>query len=223
MRPLSAEQSTTMSGNRSDPATALRNLDAPDLDPSFSPETLPLSGNDLAASSAATNGANRPTFCGDFDLRIGPDGTWFYHGSPITRKPLVKLFASVLRRDPNGEYWLTTPAENGRIRVDDAPFVAVELTVSGAGRAQELRFRTNLDEVVTAGPDHHIRVTIDDESGEPRPYVMVRDGLDALILRPVFYHLVDLGVEGPGGDGAPMIGVWSGGMFFPLGRADQGS
>ena len=209
-----------MSGNRSDPAALIRNPDVRSLDPSTSRETPSLSGSDLAALSAATDGSNRPDSCGEFDIRIAPDGTWFYHGSPITRKPLVRLFASVLRRDAGGEYWLTTPAENGRIRVDDAPFVAVELSVAGAGRDQELRFRTNLDDSVTAGPEHHIRVTVDARSGEPRPYVMVRDRLEALISRPVFYQLVELAVEEPG-DGEPVLGVWSRGIFFPLGRAGE--
>ncbi|HTP82499.1 MAG TPA: DUF1285 domain-containing protein [Alphaproteobacteria bacterium] len=161
-----------------------------------------------------------PTPCGEFDIRIGPDGTWFYHGSPITRKPLVKLFASVLRRDESGAYWLVTPAEKGRIAVDDAPFVAVELTVVGKDRAQQLIFRTNIDEIVTAGPDHHIRVTADTDSAGPRPYIAVGRGLEALIARPVFYQLVELGVEEPRADGPAEYGVWSCGRFFPLGRCE---
>lgn len=160
------------------------------------------------------------TPCGEFDIRIGLDGTWFYHGSPITRKPLVKLFASVLRRDDSGAYWLVTPAEKGRITVDDAPFVAVELTVAGVGRAQQLIFRTNIDELVTAGPDHHIRVTVDTDNDAPRPYVGLGRGLEALIARPVFYQLVELGVEERQADGAAEYGVWSCGRFFPLGRCD---
>ncbi len=177
-----------------------------------------MAGTDAAAFAVAGRPI-RPDFCGEFDIRIAADGQWFYHGSPITRKPLVKLFASVLRRDAAGEYWLETPAEKGRIRVDDAPFVAVELAVSGAGTAQELTFRTNLDEFVTAGPEHHIYVR---ESGAvPRPYVAVRDGLDALIARPVFYQLVELGVarERPGSP--PELGVWSCGEFFSLGHLDE--
>jgi hypothetical protein len=162
------------------------------------------------------------TPCGEFDIRIGPDGTWFYHGSPITRKPLVKLFASVLRRDEQGAYWLVTPAEKGRIAVDDAPFVAVELTVTGEGRDQQLTFRTNIDDIVTAGPDHHIRVTVDAESGAPRPYIALDRGLEALIARPVFYQLVELGVEEHSTDGTAEYGVWSRGVFFPLGRCDGG-
>jgi uncharacterized protein len=164
--------------------------------------------------------------CGDFDIRIARDGTWFYHGTPITRKPLVKLFASVLRRDEQGEYWLQTPVEKGRIRVDDAPFMAVELTVSGEGRAQELSFRTNLDEWIVAGPEHQIRVTPDRGAAGgpagPRPYIHVRAGLDALIARPVFYQLVELGesmAEGPAG----AYGVWSRGIFFPLGSMEGGT
>ena len=154
--------------------------------------------------------------CREFDIRIARDGTWFYHGSPITRKPLVRLFASVLRRDEQGEYWLQTPAEKGRIRVDDVPFVAVEVSSSGMGRDRQLTFRTNLDDVVIAGPQHHIRVIEDDTTGMPRPYVNIRDRLDALIARPVFYELVELAEEIPGTP--PQLGVWSGGMCFPLGR-----
>jgi uncharacterized protein len=160
-----------------------------------------------------------PTACGEFDIRIGSDGTWFYHGSPITRKPLVKLFASALRRDASGAYWLVTPAEQGRIAVDDAPFVAVELTVRGEGHAQQLIFRTNIDKIVTAGADHHIRVT-QDAVGAPRPYLTLSHGLEALIARPVFYQLVELGVEEPQAGGTAAYGVWSCGRFFPLGRAD---
>jgi uncharacterized protein len=161
-----------------------------------------------------------PTACGEFDIRIGSDGTWFYHGSPITRKPLVKLFASVLRRDASGAYWLTTPVESGRIVVDDAPFVAVELTAAGDGHEQQLIFRTNIDEIVTAGADHHIRVTTELGNGAPRPYLTLSRGLEALIARPVFYQLVELGVEEQQAGGTPEYGVWSCGRFFSLGRLD---
>ena len=146
-----------------------------------------------------------------YDIRIAADGTWYHEGAPIRRIGLARLFASVLRRDDAGDYWLITPAERGRIRVDDAPFVAVACTVEGDGRDQRLIMRTNLDATVTAGPDHPIRVTFDPASGEPRPYVMVRDRLEALILRPVYYQLADLAVEWDG-----RVGVWSGGDFFPL-------
>jgi hypothetical protein len=153
--------------------------------------------------------------CGDFDMRIARDGTWFYRGTPINRKPLVKLFSTVLRRE-SGEYWLVTPVERGRILVDDAPFTAVEVTASGRGPDQELTFRTNLDDFVMAGPDHPIRVSYHRESGEPSPYVLVRAGLEALILRAVFYHLVDL-AELREVDGSEQLGVWSRGEFFALG------
>jgi hypothetical protein len=154
--------------------------------------------------------------CGDFDMRIARDGTWFYRGSPIERKPLVKLFSTVLRRE-SGEYWLVTPVERGRIQVDDAPFTAVEVTARGTGRDQELSFRTNLDDFVIADCEHPIRVSYHREAGEPSPYVLVRPGLEALILRPVFYHLVELG-EVRGIDGMDQLGVWSRGQFFPLGQ-----
>ena len=157
--------------------------------------------------------------CGDFDMRIARDGTWYYRGSPIGRKPLVRLFSTVLRRDEAGGYWLVTPVERGRILVDDAPFVAVAMEVAGEGAGRQLTFTTNLDHVVAAGPDHPIRVAIDPDTGEPSPYVLVRDGLEALIARPVFYDLVELAEErGPAGTGE--LGVWSGGRFFTLGRME---
>ena len=193
-----------MTGKHSDPAAFARRLSRPPRS-SSGPQRPEASAGAPAAES-----------CEEFDIRIARDGTWFYHGSPITRKPLVKLFASVLRRDEHGEFWLQTPVEKGRIRVEDAPFLAVELTVSGEGRMQELSFRTNLDDVVIAGPEHPIRVTHQDDSGEPRPYIAVRERLEALIARPVFYQLVDLGEERPGS--APGFGVWSRGEFFALGR-----
>ena len=160
-------------------------------------------------------------FCGDIDMRIARDGTWFYHGSPIGRKPLVKLFASVLNRDSAGDYWLETPFEKCRISVEDAPFTAVEMFVDGEGDNRLIRFRTNLDDMVNADADHPIRVDTDRESGEPAPYVRVRQGLDALILRSVFYDLVELGEEAAGPGGAT-IGVRSGGAFFTLGPAGEG-
>ncbi len=159
--------------------------------------------------------ASAPAFCGDIDMRIARDGGWFYHGSPIGRKPLVKLFASVLSRDEAGDYWLTTPAERCRIRVDDAPFIAIDMTASGAGEAQTVSFTTNVDDVVIAGPDHPIRVQHDHETGSPLPYLLVRGKLEALIARPVYYRLVDIAVER--GD---ELGVWSNGVFFSLGKSD---
>jgi hypothetical protein len=157
--------------------------------------------------------------CGHFNIRIARDGTWFYHGSPITRKPLVKLFARVLQRDDAGRFLLVTPVERGVVDVDDAPFTAVALSASGSGRAQLLTFRTNLDDEIAAGPDHPIRVVENDTTGEPSPYIRVRGKLDALILRPVFYELVELGTT-ERMDGAEAFGVWSGGQFYSLGRLE---
>jgi len=154
--------------------------------------------------------------CGDFGIRILHDGSWTYHGSPITRQPLVRLFASVLRRDAAGEFWLVTPVERGRIQVDDAPFVAVEVEVEGNDRDQILTFRTNLDDRVAADENHPIRIETDPASGAPRPYVLIRDGLEARLARPVFYELVELGRE-ESIDGSKAFGVWSNGKFFPLG------
>ena len=161
-----------------------------------------------------------PQMCGDIDMRILRDGTWLYMGSPIGRKPLVGLFASVLRRDESGDFWLVTPAEMCRITVDDAPFTAVEMTATGTGEGQKLEFRTNVDEKVTAGPENPIRVAVDSATGEPAPYILVRDGLEALIARAVFYDLVDLAERRETVDGAS-FGVWSDGMFFVIGSVDD--
>jgi uncharacterized protein len=154
--------------------------------------------------------------CGDFGLRIGRDGTWYYHDSPIRRLPLAKLFAGVLQREADGGYWLVTPAERGRIIVEDVPFIAVEMTVTGSDRDQILSFRTNLDDRVDADEHHPLRVTTDLHTGEPSPYVMIRDGLEARLARAVFYQLADLGTEVTIGD-VSSFGVWSHGKFFPLG------
>jgi uncharacterized protein len=153
---------------------------------------------------------------GDLEMRIARDGTWYYRGSPIGRPPLVKLFASVLRREADGRYWLVTPAERGRIEVEDVPFIAVELTIEGEGRGQQLIFRTNLDEFVTAGPASPLRVETA-ASGEPAPYILVRDRLEARLARPVFYELVELGTEERIGDKTE-FGVWSQRTFFRLGE-----
>jgi uncharacterized protein len=149
-------------------------------------------------------------------MRIARDGTWFYRGSPIGRIALVKLFASVLRREPDGCYWLVTPTERGRIEVEDVPFLAVALTVQGEGGQQQLIFRTNLDDIVTAGPDHPLRVETT-ASGAPAPYILVRDGLEARLARPVFYDLVELGGQELIENNS-QFGVWSRGRFFRLGE-----
>lgn len=156
-----------------------------------------------------------PPFCGDIDMRIGRDGSWFYLGTPIGRREMVRLFSTVLRRDADGRYYLVTPVEKCGITVDDAAFVAVELLVEGQGPGQRLSFRTNVDDVVSAGPGHPLRVEIDPETGAPAPYVHVRGRLEARVNRPVFYELVELATPDP--DRPDGIGVWSGGTFFPLG------
>ena len=157
-----------------------------------------------------------PKHCSDLDIRIARDGTWFYLGSPINRRRMVKLFSSILRHDADGRHYLVTPVEKIGITVDDAPFVAVAMTVHGSGRDQALTFRTHVDDEVLAGPEHPIRIEIESESGEPSPYVHIRGGLEALINRPVFYDLVDLGVERKI-DGELVLGVWSAGKFFAIG------
>jgi hypothetical protein len=172
-----------------------------------------------APPSASRAGARQPIDCGHFDIRIARDGTWYYRDSPIARMPLVRLFSTVLRRDEQGGYWLVTPAERGRITVDDAPFIAVELARHGEGPSQELIFRTNIDESVAAGRDHPLRIVNDPATGEPNPYILMRNGLEARLSRPVFYELVELGQEERVGD-ATLYGVWSKGEFFPLGPLD---
>ena len=151
-----------------------------------------------------------PPFCGDLDIRIARDGTWFYLGTPIGRPGLVKLFSSILKIE-NGKYFLVTPVEKVGIRVDDAPFVAVDFEVSGTGDTQALTFFTQVEDEVHAGPDNPIRIVRDPETGEPSPYVMVRQGLEALIDRKSFYRLVDLGAHEDN-----WFGVWSRGQFFPI-------
>ncbi len=131
----------------------------------------------------------------------------------------MRLFSTVLQRDAAGTYWLITPIERGRITVADAPFIAVELSRAGEGAAQVLTLRTNLDEIVTIDADHPLRVATDQATGTPRPYVHLRNGLEARLARPVFYELVELGNEERVGD-TTLFGVWSKGTFFPLGRLD---
>lgn len=156
-----------------------------------------------------------PPFCGDLDMRIARDGTWFYQGTPIGRKPMVRLFSTIIRRDGD-DYFLVTPVEKVGIQVDDAPFVAVTLLVEGSGEQQILRFTTNDDDEVVAGPEHAMRVDLNEQTGEPSPYLHVRTNLHALIHRNVFYQLVDLAVEHEL-DGRRWLGVWSSGVFFPIG------
>jgi hypothetical protein len=154
-----------------------------------------------------------PPFCGDLDMEIRRDGTWFYEGTPIGRKRLVRLFSTILKREGD-RYFLVTPVEKVGLRVEDAPFVAVDLQAAGEGAGQVISFTTNVGDTVVAGSEHAIRVTRD-ASGEPSPYVHVRAGLEALIDRKSFYRLVDLG-EAHEVEGTDWFGVWSGGVFFTI-------
>lgn len=172
-----------------------------------------------AATAAAKKGPApvhlwNPPFCGDLDIEIRRDGTWFYLGTPIGRPALVRLFSSILKREGDA-YFLVTPVEKVGIRVQDAPFVAIDVSAEGAGRAQRLTFRTQVDDEVTAGPDHPLRVQRDPATGEPAPYVLVRANLEALIDRKTFYRLADLGTHEVR-DGTRWFGLWSDGAFFPM-------
>jgi uncharacterized protein len=171
-----------------------------------------------AASGARVKGPPpvhlwNPPFCGDIDMRIASDGHWHYMGTPIGRPALVQLFASILRKDPE-RYVLVTPVERVGIRVDDAPFLGVELEASGAGEAQTLRLRTNVEDRVAIGPDNPLRFA-PGASGGLKPYVLVRAGLEALVKRALFYDLAALGMPRRV-DGVEMFGLWSGGAFFAM-------
>ncbi|MBX3579590.1 MAG: DUF1285 domain-containing protein [Rhizobiaceae bacterium] len=160
-----------------------------------------------------------PPFCGEIDMEIRADGTWFYLGTPIGRMPLVQLFSTVLRKDADGRTYLVTPVERVGIRVVDAPFVAVEMHVRGAGDDQVITFRTNVGDVVEAGPDHPLRFVDEDATGGLKPYVLVRGRLEALVARSVMYELVGIGEEIEVG-GKPMFAVRSGGDVYPIMPAD---
>jgi hypothetical protein len=157
--------------------------------------------------------------CGDLRLRIDRSGEWSYQGSRIDRPALVRLFASVLRRAEDGGHWLVTPGEVGRIEVEDAPFVAVEMRAEGEGTGRLLSFRTNLDEWVPLDDAHPLRLA-PGEGGAEVPYLTVRDRLEARLGRPVYYELVGLAEPGEGGGAAAALGVWSGGRFWRLGEGD---
>jgi hypothetical protein len=168
-----------------------------------------------------SDGPRVPADCGDLPFLIKRDGTWHYRGSPINRKPMVCLFATVLKRDADGSFLLETPAERGKIEVEDAPFIAVELDWTGHGTGQCLTFRTNVDQCITAGPEHPIRIAHDLLNCEPTPYLHVRDGkgsfpIEARINRATYYELVALAEPGML-HGRKVLGVWSGGAFFSLG------
>jgi len=160
-----------------------------------------------------------PPFCGDLDMRIASDGTWFYLKTPIGRQALVKLFASVLKREGD-KYFLVTPVEKCGIVVEDAPFLAVELEVEGGKAGQVLNFRTNVDDWIACGPDHALRFEPEPETGGLKPYLHVRRDLWAKVTRALFYDLVELGEERDVG-GERMFGVTSGGVFFAMARAES--
>ena len=158
-----------------------------------------------------------PPYCGEIGMQIRADGVWIYGGSPIGRMPLVKLFAGVLRKDADGKHYLVTPAEKVDVAVADAPFLAVEMEVEGSGRNQSLVFRTNVDDIVTAGPEHPIRFAVEAGSQGLKPYLLVRGRLEALVTRALYYDLVEMAVEEGG-----RLGLWSGGAFFAMpGQSDD--
>ena len=159
-----------------------------------------------------------PPFCGDIDMRIAADGTWFYAGSPIGREAMVRLFASVLRRDSDGRTYLVTPVEKCGIVVEDVPFLAVELASEGDGEDQVLALRTNVGDVVKVDADHPLRFAHDPHNAGLKPYVLVRGRLEARLTRSALYDLVERGAESPF-EGEPWFGVWSSGRFFPIVRA----
>lgn len=188
-------------------------MERPTITPSLS---APLeSKSDGAAKRRA------PVECGDMPFLIKRDGTWLYRGSPIGRRELVCLFSSVLKREQDGSYWLETPAERGRIQVEDVPWIAVEMDWTGVGPGQVLSFRTNVDEVVEAGPEHPIAIRHACLDCDPIPYIQVRSGagglpIEARISRAVYYELAALAVPGEI-CGRRVLGVWSRHRFFSLG------
>ena len=151
-----------------------------------------------------------PEHCGDSDMRIARDGTWFHAGSPIGRQAMVRLFSTILRREPDGRFVLVTPVEKLDIEVEDAPFQAVEMKAEGAGEAMKLAFRLNTGDLVTAGSERALRFEATEEG--PRPYLHVRGGLEALVARPVYYELAQIALA----NGSNPPGVWSDGAFFAL-------
>ena len=188
--------------------------------------TTRISGLEAILEEAAAQGQApverwNPPYCGDIGLAIRTDGTWEYQGSPIRRPALVKLFARVLRRDEDGRHYLVTPAEKVDVKVADAPFLAVEMQVEGQVPDQTLVFRTNVDDIVRCGADHPMRFAEECASGGLKPYVLVRGRLEALVTRALYYDLVNMAVPaGPDSAGASdTLGLWSGGLFFPLAPA----
>ncbi|MTI10257.1 DUF1285 domain-containing protein [Rhodospirillaceae bacterium RKSG073] len=157
----------------------------------------------------------------NYDMKIARNGDWYHEGGLIKRQALCKLFSTILQKDEDDQFWLVTPAEKGKIEVEDAPFVAVEMRVEGQGKKQTLSFRSNLDHWVTVDENHPIRIVVDLETNEPKPYVLIRDNLEALIVRSVFYDLVELAEEVER-DEQLKFGVWSSGNFFEIGSLEEG-
>lgn len=186
-----------------------------------SPEPPPaLAGLSLAEIARFADGRRlppvdqwHPTHCGHSAMRIARDGTWFHEGSPIGRAAMVRLFSTILRREPDGRHVLVTPVEKLDIEVDDAPFVAIEVMSEGEGTERSLAFRLNVGELVVAGPDHPLRV--EERADGPHPYLHVRGGLEALLARSVYYELAELALA----EESDPPGLWSQGAFFPLGSA----
>ena len=195
-----------------------QNTDDPMMSADQTDASNPLKGLEQARKAKGPPPVHlwNPPFCGDIDMRIAQDGTWYYLNSPIGRKPLMQLFASVLRLDEDGKFYLVTPVEKCGIRVDDAPFTAVRMAVAGHGREQIIRFETNADDGVTVDQAHPLRFATEEGSGGLKPYVLVRARLEALVSRALFYDLVAAGTEEDG-----WFGVWSCGMFFPMQRAAE--
>lgn len=156
-----------------------------------------------------------PEHCGDSEMRIAADGTWFHQGSPIGRMEMVRLFSTILRREPDGSFVLVTPVEKLSITVEDAPFLATELASEGLGQDRRLAFRLNTGDLVVADAEH--RIEMRGTQDEPRPYLHVRRGLEALIARPVFYELAAIAIDEQADPDFP-LGLWSAGMFFTLGQ-----
>jgi len=179
-------------------------------------ERFPSSLSDLIeragkqAPDRAVEGWN-PDHSGTIDMRIDPAGNWFYNGSPIAREALVRLFASILRRDPDGRFVLVTPVEKLAMTVEDAPFAAVEMAAEGSGANQVLNFRTNVGDIVTLDAEHRLWFDVENEHGGLKPYISVRGGLEALVTRALTFDLIELAMAHDGADG-----LWSSGVFFPL-------
>ena len=158
--------------------------------------------------------------CGDIDMSIDNHGIWHYEGSPIGRSELIKLFSSVMRRDNIGDHWLITPSEMCRIQVDDAAFMAIELTQEGSGKDQNLTFRTNIDKTYVLSASHPLRIENNPDTGEPAPYIGLDHGIEAKLSRAVFYQLVNLAIEETV-QRDKIYGIWSGGHFSPIGSAEE--